>query len=425
MTSPERPEDAPENFDSESTLRQREFARVGRVLRAEVGGGVILAVAALLGFIVANSPLVGVYEQVRDFRIGPEIFHLNLTIGEWASDGLLAIFFFLVGLELKREFVAGDLRSPKAAIVPVAAAIGGVAVPALIYLAFTQGTPYTHGWAIPAATDIAFAVAVLGLIAPRIPAALRMFLLTLAVVDDLIAIAIIAIGYTSELNWIPLALALIPFILYAWLVRQFGPWFERSTLGPWLVLFPVGVVVWAFVHASGIHATVAGVALAFAVPVIGKYGQHTADVFEHRFRPLSTGVAVPVFAFFAAGVAISGDNRFPVDPIAFGIIVGLVLGKPIGILLTTWLLERFTSAELAGNQSFRDIAGVGALAGIGFTVSLLIADLSFTNSEDSNTARLAVIAASLIAIVLASILLIYKRPRTEPEVLATLGPEDD
>ena len=415
----------------------REAARVSRLLRAELAGGVIVMIAAAIGFALANSPLADGYTALRDFKIGPESLHLNLSIGQWASDGLLAIFFFLVGLELKREFVAGELRRFQTAVVPVAAALGGVAVPALIYFAVNAGTPAVHGWAIPTATDIAFAVAVLAILAPRIPPALRMFLLTLAVVDDLVAIAIIAIFYTEGVQFIPLALALVPLAIYAFIVRRFPAWLARSGWGPWLILLPLGIATWALFHASGIHATIAGVVLAFLVPVAGKVRSsqltagHSAaatptgapavepvplaEVFEHRFRPLSSGIAVPVFAFFAAGVSVAGDSSFPFDPIAIGILLGLIVGKPLGIVLTTWVLTKFTRASLDEAVKWREVIGVGALAGIGFTVAMLVAELSFPASSGAgsgaaDTARLAVMAASVIAVGVAAAFLV-RRPK--------------
>lgn len=390
-------------------VNKREAARVSRVLRAELPGGILVMAAALAGFAAANSPLADGYFSLRGTRIGPESLHLDLSIGHWASDGLLAIFFFMVGLELKREFVSGALRRFSTAIVPVAAAFGGVAVPALIYVACTAGTPDVHGWAIPTATDIAFAVAVLGLIAPRIPPALRMFLLTLAVVDDLIAITIIALFYTSGIEVWALAAAVAAIAVYGLVARRFAPQLARSAWAPWLVLLPIGVVAWALVHASGVHATIAGVLLAFTVPVSGRGGTQLAEVFEHRFRPLSSGIAVPVFAFFAAGVAVGGESRFPFDPIALGVMAGLVIGKPLGISLTTWLLTRFTRAELDPAVRWRELVGVGALAGVGFTVSLLVTELSFSNPADADTARLAVMAGSLLAVVVASALLVRRR----------------
>lgn len=394
-------------------VNKREAARVSRLLRAELVGGVIIMAAALLGFLAANSPVAESYFALRGTRIGPDALHLNLSVGQWASDGLLAIFFFMVGLELKREFVVGELKRFSTAVVPVAAAFGGVAVPAIIFAAVNAGGPGTAGWAIPTATDIAFAVAVLGLLAPRIPPALRMFLLTLAVVDDLIAITIIAVFYTEQIHALPLALALIPFALYALLAHKFPARLARSSWAPWVIMLPLGLTVWALFHASGIHATIAGVLLAFAIPVKGREATPLAEVFEHRFRPLSTGVAVPVFAFFAAGVAIGGDSQFPFDPIAIGILLGLVIGKPVGIALTTWALTKFTRATLDPAVKWRELIGVGALAGVGFTVSLLVAELSFSDPIDADTARLAVMAASIIAVAVAACLLVRKpKPHT-------------
>lgn len=399
-------------------------ARMTERMRGDVTAGVMLVSAALLGFILANTPLSGFYDAVRDFRFGPESLGLNLSIGQWASDGLLAIFFFIVGLELKKEFVAGDLRNPRTALVPVAAAFGGVAVPALFYVAFNWGQPSIHGWAVPTATDIAFAVAVLGLIAPRIPTTLRIFLLTLAVVDDLIAIGIIAVAYTEGLNWGALLLSLIPIVLFGVLVQVFGGFFVKHKIAPWLILLPIGVIVWALFHASGIHATVAGVVLAFTVPVATKRGVEVSETFVERFTPLSVGIAVPVFAFFAAGVSVMGEHHFPASPIALGIIMGLVIGKPVGIVLTTLILTKLTPARLAGNVNIRDLIGIGCLAGVGFTVSLLITELSFGDPVDTNTARLAVIVASLLAIVVATIMLARNRPRGSTRVLATVGDDE-
>ncbi|WP_125100328.1 Na+/H+ antiporter NhaA [Leucobacter chromiireducens] len=399
-----------------SLVSKREAARVSRLLRAEVVGGVIVMIAALLGFLAANSPFADAYFGLREAKIGPESLGLNISVGHWASDGLLAIFFFMVGLELKREFVSGALSKFSTAIVPVAAAFGGVAVPALLYVAFTAGTPAAHGWAIPTATDIAFAVAVLGLVAPRIPPALRMFLLTLAVVDDLIAITIIAVFYTESIQLLPLALSVIPLGLYWFISRKYAAQLARSPWGPWLILLPIGITAWALFHASGIHATIAGVVLAFLVPVSGRDGTQLAETFEHRFRPLSTGIAVPVFAFFAAGVAVGGASRFPLDPIALGIMVGLVVGKPVGISLVTWLLTRFTQAELDPAVRWRELIGVAALAGVGFTVSLLVTELSFSDPGDADTARLAVMVGSVIAVAVAAALLVRRaRPRAVSE----------
>lgn len=391
-----------------SFVNKRESRRVARLLRAERSGGIIVMAAALLGFIAANTMFSEWFFALRDTQVGPESLHLNLTIGQWASDGLLAIFFFMTGLELKREFVEGALSKFSTAVVPVAAAFGGVVVPALIYVAFNAGGPGAQGWAVPTATDIAFAVTVLGLIAPGVPPALRMFLLTLAVVDDLIAIAIIAIFYTGGVNLTPLLLSLIPMAIYAFVARRYPVQLAKTMWGPWLVLLPIGIVAWALFHASGIHATIAGVILAFLVPVRGK-GVALAEILEHRFRPLSTGIAVPIFAFFAAGIAVGGADDFLTNPITLGIFFGLVLGKPLGIALTTWLVTKFSRAELDSSVRWRELIGVASLAGVGFTVALLVADLSFKGHESADTASLAVMVASLAAVAVSCLFLV--RPK--------------
>ncbi|WP_104054302.1 MULTISPECIES: Na+/H+ antiporter NhaA [unclassified Arthrobacter] len=394
-----------------------EKVRIGEILRKETVGGMLLVAAALIAIVWANSPLSDSYFALRDFEIGYEPWHLQLSLGAWAADGLLAVFFFLVGLELKREFVAGDLRNISKAIVPVAAAVGGVAVPAAIYAAINWGHPESlNGWAIPTATDIAFAVAVLAIIGSHLPSALRIFLLTLAVVDDLLAITIIAVFYTEDLEITPLLLAVAGLALYTFLAQKYRRFFGLKASAAWFILLPIGVVVWALVHASGIHATVAGVLLGFAVPVIRSQasggpeaGPGLSEIFEHRFRPLSAGFAVPVFAFFSAGVAVGGWDGFMsslTDPISLGIIAGLVLGKPIGILGTTWLLTKLTRAKLDTSFKWIDLFGVAVLAGIGFTVSLLVADLSFGHGTIPNDhAKVGILAASIVAALLASLVL--------------------
>lgn len=406
----------------------REKLRIGAILRKETVGGFLLVVAASVALIWANSPASEGYFALRDFRIGYAPWHLELSLGAWAADGLLAIFFFLVGLELKKELVAGDLRSPSRAIVPVAAAMGGVAVPALFYAGVNLVSPETlRGWAIPTATDIAFAVAVLAIVGSHLPSALRLFLLTLAVVDDLLAISIIAVFYSDDVQFSPLLFALIPLALYTVLAQKYRRFFAEKAWAAWLILLPLGFAVWALVHAGGIHATVAGVLLGFAVPVIHRRaragrpaaeGPGLSENFEHRFRPLSAGFAVPVFAFFSAGVTVGGWGGLVgalTDPVAIGIIVGLVLGKPVGIVGTTWLLTKLTPLKLDPALRWIDLIGVAILAGIGFTVSLLIADLSFGAGGLTNDhAKVGILVASITAALLASVILrarnrVYRR----------------
>jgi NhaA family Na+:H+ antiporter len=416
-----------------------EFLRINELLRKETVGGILLLVATVAALVWANSPAADSYFAIRDFQIGIEALHLNLSIGHWASDGLLAIFFFLTGLELKREFVAGDLRSPARAIVPIAAAFGGVAVPALIFVIvnLSAGPEALRGWAIPTATDIAFAVAVLAVISSHLPSALRIFILTLAVMDDLIAIAIIAFFYSSDVQVPYLLWMLLPLGAFAFLSHKFPKFFAQHHLAAWVILLPLGIVTWALMHSSGVHATVAGVLLGFMVPVLRskKYGgpdagPGLAEQLEHRFRPLSTGFAVPVFAFFAAGVALGGwegISRTFTDSVAIGIAAALVIGKPLGIMLTTWVLTKSTKASLDPSLKWIDVLGVAVLAGVGFTVSLLVNDLSFTlGSEHHDHAKVAVLAGSLLSALLAAVLLRARnRHYRQVEELETVDADHD
>lgn len=396
-----------------------ETSRITEILRTETVGGVILLVAAGAALIWANSPWAPSYFALRDLEIGAEPLglHLNLTLGAWAADGLLAIFFFVVGLELKREFVAGDLRDPSRAALPIAAAVGGMVVPALIFVVMNIRSPAgaLQGWAIPTATDIAFAVAVLAVISTHLPSALRTFLLTLAVVDDLLAITVIAVFYTDHINVVALAAALVPLAVFALCV-------QRGVQSFW-VLIPLAVATWVLLHESGVHATVAGVLLGFAVPVRRSATRRgveadeetrvgMAEHFEHVIRPLSAGIAIPVFAFFAAGVALgglSGLTNALSDPIALGIVLGLVVGKPVGILLTTRLMASVTRAKLDSSLRWVDVLGMSMLAGIGFTVSLLIGDLAYglgTNRDE--LVKVGVLTGSLLAAALAAFVLLTR-----------------
>ena len=401
-----------------------ETSRITDILRAETIGGALLLTAAVLALIAANTPLADGYASLRDMRVGPSALGLDLSLGTWAADGLLAIFFFVAGLELKREFVAGDLRSPARAAVPVTAAVGGVAVPALVFtlINLTDGGD-TRGWAIPTATDIAFALAVLAVVASQLPTALRTFLLTLAVVDDLLAIVIIAVFYTSDLAPLPLLLALVPLTVFALLVQR--------RVRSWWLLLPLAGLVWWLVHESGVHATVAGVLLAFVVPVARRAagdGPGLAEHFEHRFRPISAGLAVPVFAFFAAGVTVGGVSGLQdslSDKVAIGIVVGLLVGKPVGIMLATWLLARFTRADLDDDLAWSDVLGLSMLAGVGFTVSLLIGDLAFgAGTERDDHVKVAVLVGSLLSAALATVVL-RVRTRAHAAIAALDAVDDD
>jgi NhaA family Na+:H+ antiporter len=379
-----------------------ESLRLADLLRTERVGGALLLVAAAFALVAANSPLRDAYTRLLAVEFGPEAWHLRLDVAAWAADGLLAVFFFVAGLELKREFVVGELRDPSRAVLPVGAALAGVLVPAGLFLAVTAGSDQARaGWAIPVATDIAFALAVLAVIGSHLPTALRSFLLTLAVVDDLVAIVIIAVAFTADLSLVPLAAALIPLAGFAALAR-----FRAHPA--WLVA--PAVATWALVHASGVHATVAGVLLAFTVPAMRRRGEahDPASRLEHAVRPVSAGIAVPIFALTAAGASVVGGGLAAAafDPVAHGVVVGLVAGKVLGVFGGTWLIARFTRAELDTSLSWSDVAGVSLLTGLGFTVSLLMAELAFdAGAPEREHARVAVVAASVLAATLAAVVL--------------------
>lgn len=396
-------------------------------------GGGLLVLAALTALIWANSPLADPYFALRDVEVGIAAWHLQLSLGTWAADGLLAIFFFLVGVELKTEFTHGDLRSFRTAIVPITAAAGGVIVPALIYTALMVSHPeLLRGWAIPTATDIAFAVAILAIVGSHLPKSLRIFLLTLAAVDDLLAIGIIAVFYTETITLFPLLAAVAVIIVYGLIASRFRTFFVDKAWAAWVILLPLGLIAWALMHSSGVHATIAGVLLGFTIPALARRRKgdqglrpNLAEVIEHRLRPLSAGFAVPVFAFFAAGVAVGGLEGLATafrQPLTFAIMAALIMGKPLGILTSTWLVTRFTSAGLDQSLKWPDLAGVSLLAGIGFTVSLLVAELSFTpGSPEHDHAKVAILSASVIAALLASVVLGGRNRRYRKAENATLG----
>ncbi|MER5178902.1 Na+/H+ antiporter NhaA [Streptomyces sp. NPDC002896] len=383
------------------SLPERNY--VADALRTETLGGVILLVAAVAALIWANTPLHGSYDAVRDFHVGPAALGLDLSLEHWAADGLLAVFFFVAGIELKRELVAGDLRDPKAAVLPVVAAICGMAVPALVYtLVNTVGGGSLEGWAVPMATDIAFALAVLAVIGTSLPSALRAFLLTLAVVDDLFAILIIAVFFTSDLNFAALGGAVAGLAVF-WLLL-------RKNVRGWYVYVPLALVVWGLMYNSGVHATIAGVAMGLMLRCTRREGeqQSPGERIEHLVRPLSAGLAVPLFALLSAGVAVSGGALGEVftRPEALGVVLGLVVGKAVGIFGGTWLTARFTRASLSEDLVWPDVFAVASLAGIGFTVSLLIDELAFAEDPAlSDVVKAAVLTGSVIAALVSGVLL--------------------
>jgi NhaA family Na+:H+ antiporter len=408
VTPPEPPETRPvRQLLARGTWPEARY--VETALRTETVGGALLLGAAVIALIWANTPWQDAYAALRDLVVGPHALHLDLSLGTWAADGLLALFFLVAGIELKREFVAGDLSDRSKAALPIAAAACGVVVPAVLYVVTAKAAggdgDVFRGWAIPTATDIAFALAVLAVIATHLPSALRSFLLTLAVVDDLIAITIIAVFYTSGVSVLYLLIAVLPLALWWWFLR-------RGWTNPALLAVPA-LLAWGLVHASGVHATVAGVLLGLLVPVSKRQEQSSeeqslAERVEHGLRPWSAGFAVPVFAFFAAGVTIGpgGLGATFADPAALGVVVGLVIGKCLGVFGGTYLFARFTKASLDEDLAWSDVLGLSLLGGVGFTVSLLIGELAFgLGSARDDHVRLGILVGSVLAALLAAVVL--------------------
>lgn len=387
-------------------------------LRQETVGGALLLGAAVVGMLWANSPWSDAYTTVKQVTVGPAALHLDLTLEQWAADGLLALFFFIAGLELKRELVCGTLRRPAAAALPIVAAVSGMALPAVTFLVVAHGqADALRGWAVPTATDIAFALAVLAVVGSNLPPSLRAFLLTLAIVDDMGAITIIAVFYTEKLSFLPLIAAAVLAAGYA--VLQ-----QRRVRTAW-VYVPLALTVWTLVHASGVHATVAGVALGLLTRVRPDSDEEhsPAERLEHQLRPLSAGVAVPVFALLSAGVSLKGGslNGITADVAAVGVVAGLVVGKFVGVFGGTWLTARLTRAELSPGLRWGDIAAVATLSGIGFTVSLLITELAFADQPDRlEHVKLGVLIASVTASLLAAVQL--RRRNRFHRLAAPAGP---
>ncbi|MFD1166859.1 Na+/H+ antiporter NhaA [Sphingobacterium daejeonense] len=355
-------------------------------------GGIMLFICVVFSMIIANSPLAGALQNLLDHQLGFEndSIHLKYSVLLWINDGLMAIFFLLVGLEIKREIVEGELSSPKKASLPILCAIGGAAVPAIIYLSLNAGQETASGWGIPMATDIAFALAVINLLGNRIPSSLKIFLAALAIVDDLIAILVIAFFYSSGIEVSCLLYAAAGLVILI-LMNRF------NVLNPYLYLIP-GVFIWYFVHHSGIHATIAGVLVAMTIPTNDTAIESPLERLEHALTKPVNFFIIPVFAFANTNITLESEMLGGLtSSLGLGITLGLLVGKPIGIMLTSYLCTKAKLSSLPEGSTWRHIFGVGLLAGIGFTMSIFIAILSFNDPLHISEAKLSILITSLLA----------------------------
>jgi NhaA family Na+:H+ antiporter len=397
---------------------------VARFLALESSGGLLLLVATVAALVWANSPWKGGYGSFIHYDLsvhgGP--IDLDLTVQEFVNDALMAVFFFVVGLEIKRELLRGELRDRRTAALPVIAAIGGMIVPALLYLTINAGTTTSNGWGIPMATDIAFAVGIVSLLGNRVPVSLKLFLLSLAVVDDLGAIAVIAVYYSSSIR-------------FAWLFASIGVLLLVPVLRLLRVRFVavyllVGVVAWYLMFRSGVHATVAGVALGFLIPLDAPRPEiddrSISDRLENALHPWSSYVVIPVFALCNAGVLLTGGAMRDAlsSRVTWGVGVGLVVGKTIGVAGASMLAIRFGLARRPRGVTGTHLVGIAMAAGIGFTVALFVTGLAFTNPASSDQARIGILGASVVAAILSALVLRFAASRASPDELAIEATEN-
>ncbi len=374
---------------------QRLTAAFRRFFELEGASTILLLGATVAALALANSPLRDGYEHALHLPLALQMgsFALELSLGHFVNDALMAVFFFVVGMEIKRELVLGELSSPRRAALPVFGALGGMIAPAGIYAALHWGGPAIHGWGIPMATDIAFAVAALGVFGARVPTGLKIFLLALAIADDIGAVAVIAIFYTAELT--PLGLI----VAFGGLVTCVA--LARAGVRSYGVYFLVGAVVWYATLQSGVHATIGGVLLGLITPARPDEGEKHAPVDDliHRLHPWVAFVIMPVFALCNAGVALDASSLGDAEAqrVALGVVLGLLVGKPVGVTLLSWLAVRFGIAELPRGVGWSQITGAGLLAGIGFTVALFIAALAFSEANLIAGAKVGILVASLLA----------------------------
>ncbi len=365
------------------------------LLKDEAISGKLIIVAVILALIATNTTLKTSYEALwhTNLNIGLGQWSLSLDLRHWINDGLMAIFFLVVGLELKRELISGELRKFKTAILPIAAAIGGMVVPALIYISLNAGGEGSRGWAIPMATDIAIVIGLLALLGKRVPSSIRLFLLTLAIVDDIAAVAVIAIFYSTGIN-----VAMLSFVVALAAVSVLLEKMKRLSLPVFIV---IAVMLWLLINASGLHPSIAGALIGLLAPltITSTHKESIAERLERFTIPISTLLVVPLFAFANAGIALSlssfqGESALP---IAGGIILGLVVGKVVGIVGASWLTIKFGISKLPSGSNWNHIIGVGMLAGIGFTVSIFVTELAFDQEQFITISKLAIFIASIIS----------------------------
>ncbi|EAR57105.1 putative Na+/H+ antiporter [Photobacterium sp. SKA34] len=385
---------------------------IRKFLKLESAGGIVLIIAALIAMIIANSPLASVYTDTLHSYVA------GLSVSHWINDGLMAVFFLLIGLEVKRELIEGALNTKEKAIFPAIAAVGGMVAPALIYVAFNYNDPMAiKGWAIPAATDIAFALGVMALLGNRVPVSLKVFLLALAIIDDLGVIVIIALFYSSDLSTISLAVASVAtvtlFIMNA----------KNVTKLSWYLI--VGAVLWISVLQSGVHATLAGVILGFTIPLTGKDGRSDKHSplkhLEHALHPYVAFLILPTFAFANAGISLDGVSLESLSSmLPVGIAAGLFIGKPLGIFVACIIAVKCGFAKLPDDINFKHVFAVSVLCGIGFTMSIFISSLAFIGADESfaTYSRLGILLGSTVAAVVGYVLLSRSLPKEAQKVEA-------
>jgi NhaA family Na+:H+ antiporter len=362
-----------------------------KFIRSEQASGVILIVCVIISLLIANSSANDWFKKLLAFEFGYEsaAIHLNYSVLNWINDGLMAIFFFLIGLEIKKEIIDGHLSDFKIAAVPIFAAIGGAIIPAVIFFSLNHGTVTAKGWAIPMATDIAFALGVLALLGKLMPPALKVLLSTLAVVDDLLAIVIIAAFYSGTMHWLYLLISLGIFLLLL-LLNKLGVKHLAFYIIP-------GIILWYFIHHSGIHATIAGVLTALAIPANSKNGS-ILDKLAHSLTTPVNFIIMPLFALANTNIHFEANMiNGVVSALGLGIILGLIIGKPVGVMLFAWISVKFKIGSLPDLVTWKHIAGMGLLAGIGFTMSIFISLLSFGSSAYDIQAKFAILIASAVA----------------------------